>query len=183
LTVRAPWPFDSSYAYLSDEGDVSLAGSNASANAVEAASKNARKLRDERRDGVVVHVRLRDAGLGEQKPLALGVGEVRAVGTHHAVLGGEPLDLLAQRQRPRVAVVRRRRRGPGVGAITLPVGTAAPEEVVDDREAVAAKFVDTSGRDRAGPRVKVARERPWIRPSELLHGAGRASQRNGCLKM
>ena len=107
---------------------------------------------------------------------------MRAVGTHHAVLGGEPLDLLAQCQRPRVAVVRRRRRGPGVGVI-VPVGTAAPEEVVDDREAVAAKFVDTSGGDRAGPRVKVARERPWIRPSELLHGAGRASPNARRLKM
>ena len=61
------------------------------------------------------------------------------------------------------------------------VGAAAPEEVVDDREAVAAKLRDASGSDRAGPRFKVARERPRIRPGELLHGHDRGGRLNRAL--
>ena len=82
----------------------------------------------------------------------LGVREVRTIGAHEAG-GGEPLDLLAERGRPRAAVAARGR-------------TAAREEVVHDAPSLAAKRVDVRGGDGASPTRGVTLERRRVRSGE-----------------
>ena len=69
----------------------------------------------------------------------LGVREVRTIGAHEAG-GGEPLDLLAERGRPRAAVAARGR-------------TAAREEVVHDAPSLAAKASTGAKKSVANARV------------------------------
>ena len=107
-------------------------------------------------------------GVGPRRGEAahLGVGEVRAVGAHQAG-GGEPLDLLAERGRPRAAVAARGR-------------TAAREEVVHDAPSLAAKRVDVRGGDGASPTRGVALERRGVRTGERTGvRTGRRGRRRG----